>query len=458
MYSLAGERSIAPFKQGKNRWSIISAISVNYYKAGHISRYQQPGGGDHMVFRVGEVLGRVTERATELAKILNAVDSANVTQNLWGERWTKLTANTITHGLRGATGLDNRSVYIERGTAHRIGIKLAAEAIAAGGCMTRRAALAVMLIVVAVSFAPAASAQSYPTKPVRIVVGFSVGGVTDIMARIVAQKLGESFAQQFVVDNRPGAGTGIASEIVAKAAPDGYTLLMMGASFAVNAGIAKKLPFDPLKDFAGVALVASSPQVLVANLALPVKSVSDLIELARAKPGQLNFASSGSGSTSHLAGELLNLMAKINLTHVPYRGGSAVMMTDVIAGRMQLLFLSLPGALPQIKAGRVRGVAVTSTKRSAAAPDVPTFAESGVAGYEAASWNGVLAPAATPKLIVGKLNGEILRALRAPDVIDALSRQGADPLGSTPVEFENYLKAEIAKWKKLISASGAQID
>lgn len=324
--------------------------------------------------------------------------------------------------------------------------------------MTRRAALAVMLIVVAVSFAPAASAQSYPTKPVRIVVGFSVGGVTDIMARIVAQKLGESFAQQFVVDNRPGAGTAIASEIVAKAAPDGYTLLMMGASFAVNAGIAKKLPFDPLKDFAGVALVASSPQVLVANLALPVKSVSDLIELARAKPGQLNFASSGSGSTSHLAGELLNLMAKINLTHVPYRGGSAVMMTDVIAGRMQLLFLSLPGALPQIKAGRVRGVAVTSTKRSAAAPDVPTFAESGVAGYEAASWNGVLAPAATPRLIVGKLNGEILRALRAPDVIDALSRQGADPLGSTPVEFENYLQAEIAKWKKLISASGAQID
>ena len=183
-----------------------------------------------------------------------------------------------------------------------------------------------------------------------------------------------------------------------------------------------------------------------------------MIELARAKPGQLNFASSGSGSTSHLAGELLNLMAKINLTHVPYRGGSAVMMTDVISGRMQLLFLSVPGALPQIKAGRVKGIAVTSIKRSAAAPDVPTFAESGVAGYEATSWNGVLAPAATPPAVVGKLNGEILRALRAADVVDAMSRQGADPLGSTPAEFEHYLKAEIAKWKKLISVSGAQVD
>ena len=324
--------------------------------------------------------------------------------------------------------------------------------------VTSCAALAVTLTVSAAGFAQVASAQSYPTKPVRIVVGFAVGGVTDIMARIVAQKLGDSLAQQFVVDNRPGADTAIASEIVAKAAPDGYTLLMMGASYAVNAGIAKKLAFDPIKDFAGVALVATSPQVLVANLALPVKSVSDLVELARAKPGQLNFASSGSGSTSHLAGELLNLMAKINLTHVPYRGGSSVMMADVISGRMQLLFLSLPGALPQIKAGRVKGIAVTSTKRSAAAPDVPTFAESGVAGYEATSWNGVLAPAATPTLVVGKLNGEILRALRAPDVVDAMSRQGADPLGSTPAEFENYLKAEIAKWKKLISVSGARID
>jgi tripartite-type tricarboxylate transporter receptor subunit TctC len=233
---------------------------------------------------------------------------------------------------------------------------------------------------------------------------------------------------------------------------------MIGTSFAINAGVYKKLSYDPVKDFAGVALVSTAPQVLVANLSLPAKSVTELIDLARAKPGQLNFASSGNGSTSHLAGELLKSMAKINLAHVPYKGGSAVMMTDVMSGRVELLFLSLPGALPQIKAGRVKAIAVTSTKRSSAAPDVPSFAEAGVPGYEATSWNGIVAPAAIPKQIVAKLNAEILRMLRRPDVIDAITRQGADPLGSTPAEFDAYLKAEVAKWKKLIGSSAVQLD
>jgi len=301
-------------------------------------------------------------------------------------------------------------------------------------------------------------AQAYPTKPVRIVVGFPTGGVTDLVARILGQKLGENLGHQFIVDNRPGAGSVIASEITARATPDGYTLSVVSTSFAINAGAHKKLPYDPAKDFAPIILATAAPQVLVTNLALPLKSVADLIAQARAKPGQLNFASSGTSSTSHLAGELLKSMANIDLTHVPYKGGQAVMMPDVISGRVQLSFFSLPGTLPQIKAGRVRPIAVTSTKRSPAAPDIPTFAESGVPGYEATSWSGLVAPAATPRPIVGKVNAEALRALRSADVIDAINRQGADVLGGTPAEFDGYMKAEIAKWKKLISALDLQID
>ncbi|MCC6531092.1 MAG: tripartite tricarboxylate transporter substrate binding protein [Burkholderiales bacterium] len=324
--------------------------------------------------------------------------------------------------------------------------------------MRRCIAPASIMLIALAGVAPGASAQAYPAKPVRIIVGFPSGGVTDIVARIIGQKLSENLGQQFVVDNRPGGGSVIASEITAKAAPDGYTLSLISTSFAINTGFYKTLPYDPIKDFAAVILASSAPQVLVANLSLPVKSVADLVNLARAKPGQLNFASSGTSSTSHLAGELLKSLANIDLTHIPYKGGAAVMMPDVISGRVQLSFLSLPGTLPQIRAGKVRAIAVTSTKRSAAAPDIPTFAEAGIAGYEAASWSGLAAPAATPKTIVARINAEALRALRSPDVIAAIERQGADTLGSSAAEFEAYLKAEIAKWKKLIVALGAQLD
>lgn len=301
-----------------------------------------------------------------------------------------------------------------------------------------------------------AGAQPFPLRPIRLIVGFAPGGAIDIIARIVGQQLGESFKHQIVVDNRTGASGAIANEITAKAAPDGYTLLMISSSYAVHAGFRKKLPYDPVKDFAAVALVASAPLILLANPSLPAKSVTELIEMARAKPGQLNLASSGgSGTITHLTGELLKLMANIDLMHVPYKG-AAQALTDVISGQVQLLFSSVPAALPQIKSGRVRAIAVTSIKRSGAAPEIPTIAESGVAGYEATNWYGVLAPAATPKQIVGKLNVEILQALRSPDVADAITRQGADPLGGTPSEFASYLNAEIAKWTKVIRDAGVR--
>ncbi len=324
--------------------------------------------------------------------------------------------------------------------------------------MVRHTRLAIIaLLIVPASVVPVGWAQVYPTKPIRMIVGFPVGGTADIVARILGQKLSERFQYQIVVDNRPGAGSAIASDITARAAPDGYTLLLISASHAVNAGFHAKLPYDPVKDFAAVTLVASAPLVLVANPSLPAKSVAELIEMARARPGQLNFASSGTGGSSHLAGELLKRMANIDLTHVPYKG-AALALTDVISGQVQLLFPSLPTALPQIKAGRVKALAVTSTKRSAALPEIPTVAESGVAGYEATNWYGVLAPAATPKHIVAKLNAEILQALRSTDVTDAVSRQGADPLGTAPGEFENYLASEIAKWAKVIRDAGIRAD
>lgn len=324
--------------------------------------------------------------------------------------------------------------------------------------MIRRACLTIVPILIAVaSVLPVTWAQAYPTKPIRMIVGFPPGGAVDIIARIVGQKLGDSSGYQIVVDNRSGAGGVVASEITARAAPDGYTLLLISASYAVTAGFYKKLPYDPIKDLAAVIMVSSSPNVLVAHPSLPVRSVAELIEMARAKPGQLNLASAGSGSITHLSGELLKLMANIDITHVPYKGATPA-LTDVISGQVQLVFSSLPAALPHIKAARVKAIGVTSTKRSAALPGVPAIGESGVAGYEVTNWTGVLAPAATSKQIVGKLNADILRMLRNADTIDAIGRQGADPVGSTPGEFESYLKSEIAKWTKVIRDAGIRSD
>ena len=297
-----------------------------------------------------------------------------------------------------------------------------------------------------------AAEQSYPTRPIRMVIGFPPGGAADIVARILGQRMSESTKQQVVIDNRAGAGSMIASEIGARAAPDGYTVVMITSSHAASAGLYKKLPFDPYRDFTTVALVASASQAFVVNANFPARTVQELIDLAKAKPGGYDFASGGGGSTTHLAGELLNSMAKISLRHLPYKGAGPA-MTAVIAGEVPLQFASLPGALPQVKAGRVRALAVTAPKRASQLPDVPAMSET-VPGYEATNWYGVVGPSGMPPAVVEKLNRELMQALRAPDISDLITRQGADPKGSTPGEFQSYLKSEIEKWTNVIRAAG----
>jgi tripartite-type tricarboxylate transporter receptor subunit TctC len=301
----------------------------------------------------------------------------------------------------------------------------------------------------------AAQPQTYPIKPVRFVVGFPPGGAVDIVARVIGKKLGESMNVPFIVDNRPGAGSAIGAEVTAKAPPDGYTLFLTAGSIASNAGLQKHLPYDPVKDFSAVSLVASTPNVLVVQPSLPVKTVADLIKLARAKPGQLNFGSGGSGTMTHLSGELLKVMTGIQITHVAYKG-APLAVVDVMAGQIQMAIGALPGALPQIRASQVRAIAVTTTKRSPSAPDIPTVAESGVPGYEASNWYGILAPVGTPAPVLTRLNSEIGHALHDAEIAESLRRQGLEPMPSTPDEFARYLKSEIAKWTKVIRAAGLQ--
>jgi tripartite-type tricarboxylate transporter receptor subunit TctC len=301
----------------------------------------------------------------------------------------------------------------------------------------------------------AAPAVTYPTKPVRLVVGFPPAGAVDIVARVIGKRLSEDLNTPIVVDNRPGAGSAIAAEITAKAPPDGYTLFLTAGSIAITAGLQKHPAYDPVKDFAAVSLVASTPNVLVVQPSLPVKTVADLIKLARAKPGQLNYGSGGSGTMTHLSGELLKVMTGIQIAHVAYKG-APLAVVDVMAGQIQMAIGALPGVLPQIRAGQVRAIAVTTTKRSPSAPDIPTVAESGVPGYEASNWYGMLAPAATPTSIITRLNSEIGRALQDAEIVESLRRQGLEPLPSTPDEFARYLKSEIGKWSKVILAAGLQ--
>jgi tripartite-type tricarboxylate transporter receptor subunit TctC len=309
--------------------------------------------------------------------------------------------------------------------------------------------------------APLALAQgaaSYPAKPIRLVVPFPAGGTTDILARAVAQKLSEAWGQQVIVDNRPGAGGNIGSDLVAKSAPDGYTLLMgTVGTHAINPSLYAKMPYDHVKDFAPVILVAGVPNVLVVNPSLPVHSVQELIAYAKANPGKLNFASSGNGTSIHLSGELFKTMTGVQMTHIPYKG-SAPALTDLVGGQVELMFDNLPSSLPFIKAGRLRALAVTSGTRAAALPDLPTLAESGLAGFEASSWFGVLAPAGTPRDIVAKLNGAIATWLASPEAREKLSSQGAIAAGGTPDAFARHIAAETVKWAKVVKASGAHVD
>ncbi|MET0203319.1 MAG: tripartite tricarboxylate transporter substrate binding protein [Casimicrobiaceae bacterium] len=320
-------------------------------------------------------------------------------------------------------------------------------------------AIALVLAAAAAAFAPAASTQTpYPTKPVRVVVPFPAGGTTDLLARAASQKLSETWVQQALVDNRPGAGGNIGAELVAKAAPDGYTLLMgTVGTHAINASLYPKMPYDHVKDFAPVILVAGVPNVLVVHPSLPVNSVQELIAYAKANPGKLNFASSGSGTSIHLSGELFKVMTGVQMTHIPYKG-SAPALTDLVGGQVQLMFDNLPSSLAFIKAGKLRALAVTSAQRSPALPDVPTVAESGVPGFEASSWFGLLAPAGTPRDIVTKINADTQKWLASPDAKDKLAAQGAVAAGGSPEDFAKHIQAETAKWARVVKESGAKVE
>jgi len=303
-----------------------------------------------------------------------------------------------------------------------------------------------------------ALAQGYPNRPIKLVVPFPAAGTTDILARAAAQKLTESLGQAVVVDNRSGAGGNIGSDLVAKSTPDGYTLLMgTVGTHAINPSLYAKMPYDHIKDFVPVVLVASVPNVLVVNLDLPVNSVADLIKLAKAKPGAINFASSGSGTSIHLSGELFKTMAGVDMTHVPYKGSSPA-LTDVMGGQVQVMFDNLPSSLALIKAGKLRAIAVTSMVRAPALPNVPTINESGLPGFEASSWFGVLAPAGTPAPIVARINAEVNKWLQSADAREKLLAQGAEAAGGSPEQFAAFIRSETEKWAKVVKASGAKVD
>ena len=323
----------------------------------------------------------------------------------------------------------------------------------------RRLQLACACLVAAVSISGAnAQSPQYPSKPIRLVVPFPPGGATDILARAVGADLTRAWGQSVTIENRGGAGGNLGAEVVAKAPADGYTLVMgTVGTHAINASLYAKMPYDAVTDFAPVSLVASVPNVLVVHPSLPVRSVRELIELARAKPGVINFASSGNGTSIHLSGELFKTMAGVQMTHIPYKG-SAPALADLLGGQVSLMFDNMPSVLPQIKADKLRALAVTSAKRSPALPELPTIAEAGLAGYEASSWFGVLAPAGTPKDIVGKLSQTIAAALHGSEMKERLSSQGAEPIGSTPEQFAAHIQAEIAKWARVVKASGAKLD
>lgn len=307
----------------------------------------------------------------------------------------------------------------------------------------------------------AASAQTpanYPARTVRVVVGFAPGGGTDVIARFFAQKLGESFGQSFIVENRAGAGGNIGAEYVAKAAPDGYTLMMAIASLAINVTLYRNLAYDPVKDFTPVGTVAITPNCFVVHPSLPVKSLRELIALAKAKPGEISYASAGSGTPVHLSVELFQLMAHIKLLHVPYNG-SGPSTVAVLGGQVPMLATTLPAGLPHVRAGKLRMLGITSAERTALAPEFPTVAEAaGLPGYEAGVWYGFLAPAGTPAAVVNRLNAESERLLQQREVRERLAALGFDPYRHTQVEFADMIKSDIVKWGKVVRESGAKAD
>jgi tripartite-type tricarboxylate transporter receptor subunit TctC len=310
-----------------------------------------------------------------------------------------------------------------------------------------------LLLKLLLVLAAGAACAAYPDKPVKIIHGFAAGGGADIFLRSVTPKFSEYLGQTIVVDYRTGAGGNVAMETVAKAEPDGYTLLMGTPGLATNAWMYQSLGFDPLKDLAPISLIGSVPNALIVTPSLPANSVRELIAMAKAQPGKLNYASSGTGTSLHLAAELFRITAGLDMQHIPYKGGAQA-QTDVMSGQAQLMFNVLPSALPQIKAGKLRALAVTSKTRSPALPDVPTMIEAGVPGYSATTWNGILTTAGTPKEIITKLNDALVKAMKSPEMKAALEKVGQDPDWSTPEEFAAFLREESEKWRKVIQATG----
>ena len=302
------------------------------------------------------------------------------------------------------------------------------------------------------------NAQGYPARAVRIVVPVSTGGATDILTRALAQRLATTWGQQALVDNRPGGGSNVGFEVAAKSPPDGYTLLMAQPAFTVNVSLYKKLGYDPLRDFAAITLAATGANVLVVHPSVPAYSLKDFIALAKARPGQLNYASSGNGSTPHMSGELFNAMAGVKIVHIPYKGAGASVV-DLLGGHVDLAFVSLSSVAPQLQAKKLRALAITSAKRSALMPELPTFAEAGLKGYEVTGWYGVLAPAGTPREIVNRLHADITRALALGEMIQTLAAFGLEPAApNSPEEFSAFLQSEISKWARVVKASGAKAD
>ena len=323
--------------------------------------------------------------------------------------------------------------------------------------MRLKPACCVLMTVCAAAIGTAHAQQAYPVKPVRIIAAAAPGGGADITARILAPKLAEFLGQPVIVDNRPGAATVIGTTAVARAAPDGYTLLMALGSFTINPSVQTKLPYDTLKDFTAVTQVAEAANFIVVHPSLPAKTLKEFIAFARTRPGQLHYASSGVGGNPHLTMELFLLMTKLKLTHVPYKGvGPGI--TDLVAGHVQVMLTSILSTLNYVNAGRLRALAVTGARRSEVAPEVPTVAEAGVPGYEATQWFGVIAPAGTPSAVIARLHGDIVKTLKEPDVRKLFLNNGATPVGSTPDAFAAFLKADIEKWAKVVKAAGVKPD
>lgn len=318
-------------------------------------------------------------------------------------------------------------------------------------------ALAGACLLVATAGVSATAAAAYPDHAIRLVVGFSAGGTTDVVARILGKEIGDALGQPVVVENRPGAGSNIATEMVARADPDGYTLYMVAVTSAINQTLYKNLRFDLVDDFAPVALAVRVPNVLVVNPKVPAKSVKELLDYAKANPGKLNFASSGSGTSIHMAGELFKQLAEVDVTHIPYKGSSPA-MTDLIGGQVDYMFDNMPSAWPHVEAGKLRALAVTTADRSKTAPDLPTMKESGFPTFDVSSWFGVIAPKGTPDDVVKKLNAVILDALAKPDVQKRLAELGAVPAKTSPAEFGDFIKSEVDNWSKVVKASGATVD